>query len=186
MTLHTRVMVTSPGVEPRAAFDKMRDLIGATDRHTYRYTAPGWHMDLGQGLPALMWVDVLDGQAEEHDEFCDDDCSGQYHGPAGFLEINYDTGYAYTADNGASCSDLHAWITREVTAWLDAQGATWKWYDESGDGWQDDLTDYGALGDPEVGRPGSTIRKGGRDPKRDFGALAMAAVLAEVAAGRGE
>jgi hypothetical protein len=193
-------MVTSPGVDPRAAFDKMRELIGATDAHTwwespqpdspnkYRHTmSRGYHMDIAQGLPALMWVDyeragglVSDGG---HNEWCDDDCSGKYDDPAGYVEINFDTGYAYTAPNGASCGDLHAWIAREITAWLDAQGATWVWFDECGEGWLSDLT-AGTLGDPEVGRPGSTVpRQGREDGRRAFGALAMAAVLADLQGG---
>lgn len=197
MTLHTRVMVTSPGVDAQAAFDKMRELIGATDEHKWfetpdptsenkylRTAAPGLHMEIGQGLPALMWVDAHDGVAEGHGEYCDSDCSGSCHDPAGWLEINYDTAYGYTAANGGSCSDLHAWITREITAWLDAQGATWVWYDESGEGWLPDLTSYGTLGDPEVGRPGSTVRRQSEDEKRAFGRLAAAAVLAQVAGER--
>lgn len=192
MTLHTRVMVTSPGVDPAAAFVRMRQIIGAGEQYDawtspepdsdneYRRTmAPGFHMDLGQGLPALMWVKHNNGALccdGGHSEWCDDDCSGEYDDPAGYIEINYDTVYGYRAANNASCGDLHAFITREITAWLDTQGVTWQWYDESGDGWQPDLSTYGTLGDPEVGRIGSTIQRTDRDPKREFGNLVAALV----------
>lgn len=200
-------MVTSPGIDPAAVFVKMRQIIGAGEQYsatTRTETEHSWQekyashsMEMGQGLPALMWVDfahpgqVLGG--EGHDEDCESDCDGGFHDPAGYIEINYDTAYGYRADNNASCGDLHAFITREIGAWLDMQGATWKWYDESGWGWFDDLTTpkpagrdrtspYGTLGDPNVGALDSTIcRSGAEDEKRAFGALAVAAVLANEA-----
>lgn len=194
MTLHTRVVVTTPDVDMRETFDRMRELIGATDEYTWfespeldsdnewrRTMKPGFHMDVGQGLPALMWVEQGTGEAEGHDpEWCEDDCDGAYHDPAHWVEINFDTGYAYCADNGASCSDLHAWLVQEIGAWLTDQGAEWQWYDESGEGWNHG-PGWGTLGDPEIGRLGSTVRKQGRDEKRDFGMLAMAAVAAGIA-----
>lgn len=195
MTLHTRVMVTSPGIDSRAAFVRMRELIGAGEQYSawdspdptsdnrYRHTmTPGHHMDLGQGLPALMWVDHNNGALLSRGEFHDDDCeAGCYCGPEGYVEINYDTAYGYRAENNASCGDLHAWITREIGQWLTDLGATWQWYDESGDGWTADLSNgYGALGDPEVGAPGSAVQRVDRDPMRSFGEFALAAIAAEV------
>lgn len=193
MTLHTRVMVTTPGIDAREAFDKMRELIGATSEYTYfvspepesdnqyrREMTPGFHMNLGQGLPALMWVEHADGDLVSdggHDKWCDDDCSGKYDDPAGYVAIHYDTAYSYRAENNASCSDLHAWLTREITAWLDERGASWRWYDELGDGWRDDLSSYGALGDPEVGRIGSNIDRLTKDDKREFGLDVMRAAF---------
>ena len=195
MTLHTRVLVTSPGIDPAAVFVKMRQIIGAgeqydtftspdpTSDNKYRRTmGPGFHMEAGQGLPALMWVDHWNGAlspAHEHDKWCgpwdesgpiagaDPECSPD---PRGYIEINYDTSYSYRADNNASCSDLHAWITQEVGQWLDAQGAAWQWYDESGDGW-DHGPGWGTLGDPVVGEIGSTVARTDADPKRNFGNL---------------
>src|SRR5205823_6033355 len=142
----------------------------------YRRTMPrGHHMELGQGLPALMWVEELSGEAEGHEDYCDEDCTGEYHDPAGHIEINYDTAYNYRADNNASCGDLHAYITREIGTWLDSQGATWQWYDESGDGWNHG-DGWGTLGDPDVGAIGSTLRRVDRDEKREFGNLAAALI----------
>jgi hypothetical protein len=205
MTLHTRVMVTSPGVDPAAVFVKMRQIIGAGEQYSawtspeldsdnaYRRTmSPGFHMDLGQGLPALMWVDFAKpGETvggHEHDKWCyewDDageptevmECSGG--DPVGYIEINYDTAYGYHADNNASCGDLHAYITQEITAWLDERGATWQWYDESGDGWQPSSVRWGTLGDPIVGAPGSGVDRLTSDPKREFGNLVTALLDSE-------
>lgn len=177
MTLHTRIAVTSPGVDARAAFDHARDLIGATDRYVWREDGDGgYSMQLGQGLPALMWVDVSDGQPEQHDDWCEPDCSGEYHDLGHYVMVHFDTGYAYTAPNGASCSDLHAWLVDEMGRWLTERGATWEWYDESGDGWNHG-DGWGTLGSPEVGRIGSQVVRIGRDEKRDFGTLALAAIV---------
>jgi hypothetical protein len=193
MTLHTRVMVTSPDVDPAAVFVKMRQIIGAGEQYSawtspevdsdneYRHTMPpGYHMDLGQGLPALMWVDFAEpGEqigGETHDEYCDEECDGGYHDPPGFIEINYDTAYGYRAENNASCGDLHAFITQEITSWLDERGASWQWYDESGDGWQPTSVRWGTLGDPEIGALGSSKVRTDRDEKRAFGNLVTAMI----------
>lgn len=189
MTLHTRVMVTSPGVDPAAVFVRMRQIIGAGEQYDARTRTETEHpwqakygtheMTLGQGLPALMWVDFAhEGQmlgGDGHEDYCDDDCDGSYHDPAGHIEINYDTAYGYRANNNASCGDLHAWITQEIGLWLDTQGASWEWYDESGDGWNHG-PGWGTLGDPEIGRIGSTVRRLDRDPKRAFGNLVTALI----------
>lgn len=197
MTLHTRVMVTTPGIDPKAAFIRMRQLIDAGEGYSCfespqpesefdweRTANPGLHMNIGQGLPALMWVEwAKPGEhlgGEGHDDYCEDDCAGEYHDPGGYVEIHYDTAYGYRADNNASCSDLHAYLTREIGAWLTERGAEWRWYDESGDGWQPDLSDYGTLGDPDVGRPGSTVVRHAEDEKRAFGNLALGAIFADL------
>lgn len=193
MTLHTRVMVTSPGVDPAAVFVKMRQIIGAGEQYDawtspepdsddeYRRTmTPGYHMTLGQGLPALMWVEHNNGALVSdggHQEWCESDCSGDYDDPAGYIEINYDTAYGYAAKNGAGCGDLHAYITREIGTWLTMQGASWVWYDESGDGWDVDQSDLSILGDLDVGRIGSTMPAQRRDARRDFATVALSAVL---------
>jgi hypothetical protein len=101
--------------------------------------------------------------------------------------VHFDTAYGYRADsNGASCGDLHAWLVREIGAWATEQGASWRWYDESGNGWLDTRNDdLSPLGDPEVGRIGSTVRRGAiEDPRRAFGQMVTAAVMAGVLDGR--
>jgi hypothetical protein len=59
----------------------------------------------------------------------------QLYCPATAIEVNFDTGYGYRADNGAGCGDLHAWLVREITRWLDDRGVDSWWYDEFSDEW---------------------------------------------------
>lgn len=188
MTLHTRVITTSPGIEIRPAFDKMRELLGATDEHTFKVEPSGHHwMNLGQGLPAWMWIEGDPNNitpAEECDEWCEPDCD-YVHQPAHYIEIHFDTAYGYTETNGAGCGDLHAWIKREIGAWISSHGAEWRWYDESGNGWDVERDEYGSLGDPEVGRPGSTVPAAKREPRRDFMKVAFAAIALDQAKGEG-
>ena len=75
---------------------------------------------------------------------------------------HFDTPYGYKAyshTGTAHCGDLHACIVARLGRWLEAQGCTWRWYDESGYGWDVDHLDLGALGNPRlgaVGLPGET------------------------------
>lgn len=158
MTLHTRIAVTTPGIDPEAAFAHLVKLIGVTPEQITlaRRTGPApdsehaWErtrehsigMPMGLGLPALVDVDYSpDGEplAAREDETNDvDEASGddeKMFVPQAHLMIHLDTAYSYKAPNGAGCGDLHAWIIREMGAWLTEQGASWDWYDESGWGW---------------------------------------------------
>lgn len=161
MTLHTRIAVTTPGIDPHAAFEQLTTLIGATPKQTAEATdeSPNpdspypWERDrphsrtmpLGLGLPALVWVDYSpDGKplamggsnTTSVDEALQDE--DKTYSPRAHLMIHADTAYAYAAPNGAGCGDLHAWIVREMGAWLTQQGASWDWYDESGWGWREE------------------------------------------------
>ena len=161
MTLHTRVAVTSGDVTPEAVFAQCRRIIGATDECRVIEGDP-LAMALGQGLPALMWVDSSDGEPETCGDWCESDCSGVNHDPAHLVMAHFDTAYSYKAyshTGTAHCGDLHACIVARLGRWLDAQGCTWRWYDESGHGWDVDHLDLGALGNPRlgaVGLPGET------------------------------
>jgi hypothetical protein len=213
MTLHTRMMVTTPGIDPVEVFDEMRRLLNIPDDaewwnspdpnsdNKYRQTmTPGIHMEAAQGYSAWLWVDHWDGELSaehEHDKYCyawDDDGNvttelecGAHVNPRGYVEVNFDTAYGFTEANGAGCGDLHAYLVAELGTWLDARDAGWAWYDESGDGWRSAETfragDRGTLGDPEVGRPGSTKPKQGRENRRDFWAYASLAIAADLANG---
>jgi hypothetical protein len=59
---------------------------------------------------------------------------------------------------------------------LDERGASWQWYDESGDGWQPTSVRWGTLGDPEIGALGSSKVRTDRDEKRAFGNLVTAMI----------
>lgn len=181
MTLHTRIAVTSPDVDPDQAFRYARHLLGAQE-HTYstqRYGSSGWMMNPDQQLPALMWVEHHHGKKlplfedQTHDVNTGDEWSYQ---PATYTMIHFDTGYFYSGWNGAACGDLHAWLVREIGQWLDHQNAPWTWQDESGDGWVEEWDasflayygEWGTLGDPDVGHPHSMIPAYRDDSRYDF------------------
>ena len=88
MTLHTRVAVTSGDVTPEAVFAQCRSIIGA-DKHQVIEGDP-LAMAPGQGLPALMWVESSNGEPETCNEWCESDCSGEYHEPAHLIMAHFD------------------------------------------------------------------------------------------------
>lgn len=158
MTLHTKIAVTTSGINPDAVFARLANLIGATfeqialvsrsepnpdsENPWERDRNHSINMPLGVGLPALVWVEH--SPTDEPFKADEDETNDLYEArgddekmfvPRSFLMIHFDTAYSYKAPNGAGCGDLHAWLVREVGAWLTDQGASWDWYDESGWGW---------------------------------------------------
>jgi len=152
MTLDTRMYVHDP-IDHKALFDHCNTLIGAvspvsTDSQdeTWRkgesFVEPGnpWSIRnrLGQGFCALLDISYrpnaplrTDEQAAEHDdEICDEDCGGDWHPPACWIEVSLDTAYGYRGDNGEGCGDLHARLVGELGLWLDGQGIGWSWMNE--------------------------------------------------------
>lgn len=168
MTLHTKIAVTTPGIDPEAALARLTSLIGATIEQAALATAEGpepdseshWarnrqhsiNMPPGLSLPALAWIDYSPTNEPlplEREETHDLDKARQdeeaVFAPLAYLTIHFDTQYTYKAPNGAGCGDLHAWIVREIGTWLTAQGASWDWYDESGWGWYVEWKDDSAM-----------------------------------------
>lgn len=205
MTLHTMIAVTTPGIDPTDAFSRITDLIGATPEQTALATKNGpdpeseyeWErnrqhsidMPLGLGLPALVNVEYSPtGEALTPNECETNDAEEAYNDeekmfvPQSYLLIHFDTGYLYETPNGAGCGDLHAWIIREMGAWLTEKGASWDWYDESGRGWsagreryaahdahdRNISAEWGTLGDPDVGAPDSMTPSVTRDSRQEF------------------
>lgn len=148
MTRSTRVAVTSPGVEPMAIWRVMATLIKAPEQYRFEVTSVGIHAHLGQGLDALLdlthAVGLVEIPAEPCDEWCDSDCSRWLHDPAHYLMADFDTAYSFTAHCGCRSGGLHLRLVHELGLWLDAQGATWEWFDESGDCWNHG-PDWGSL-----------------------------------------
>lgn len=155
MTLHTRVAI-SGDITPESAFTFARSLIGA-DQPGIQIHDDGLSVRMGQGLPALLWVTRGD-DGETCDHYCDDDCDGSWHDPACDAMVHFDTAYGYTGayrwGQTAGCGDLHAHLVREVGRWVEKHGGTWRWYDESGDGWNVTHADLGNLGMPRLGAVG--------------------------------
>lgn len=126
MTLCTHVFVCDQ-VEPMRAFDKCRDLLGATleTETTLRVGEEGWTVGnrVNQGLSALLYVSFRpDGPLRPS---ADED-----YGPACWLDLSFDTGYAYAGPEGEDCGRLHARLVAELGSWLDGQGIAWQWKNE--------------------------------------------------------
>lgn len=120
---------------------KCSDLPSRVFRGGEFITEPGgpWRIgnDLGQGLPAILDIDYQPGgplrtpeQAAEHDSYCGEDCDGEYHGRACWMDIDFDTSYGYHDSEGRGCGDLHALLVAQVGEYLDARGVRWEWHNE--------------------------------------------------------
>lgn len=160
MTLTTRVAIIEP-TPVREVFDECRRIIGAQDgRYTHgaaKYHDDGrfqYQNDVGQGFPALLWVYYgVDAplMPEDESEYDEEDRSN-YPSPSGWsIEVCFDTTYGYRTENGAGCSDLHAWIVQELGRWLDERRLTWLWYHEYTGEWHASDVPITLLGDPERG-----------------------------------
>ncbi len=111
----------------------------------------------GIGLPALLWVNYgADGPmlttpdpSEDPEDRAYRENDPTQNGWAA-IEVTFDTGYAYDR-NGATCSDLHAWLVRELGRWLDARGKTWRWQDEFTGEWHDRYEGLDEFGDTARG-----------------------------------
>jgi len=134
MTLATRFVIDHPA-PAREVFDFAREMIGATDAHTFRHETqperwardPRYQMDLGQGLPALMRVEYgADGPLHRYEE---DDA------PDAVLEIVLDTAYGYRDDQGRRCHQLHADYVAELGRWCERRGWDYAWQDEFSGDW---------------------------------------------------
>jgi hypothetical protein len=134
MTLTTHVRVVEP-TPVMPIFDYARRLLRA-ERAAFEHRK---HWDLtnlvyantmGQGYPARLWVSYgPDGPLDVFPcDYCEDGLHpGHEHPPRGSIQISFDTAHNYCADNGASPSDLHAWLIREIGQWLSNRNLTWWW-----------------------------------------------------------
>lgn len=162
MTLSTNIAIVDP-VPPKDLFDYCRSLIGGKNARM-EHSAPspwgsGTYMTVpGQGLHAWTFVHyALDGPLILEDEatiagYREDDPS--YQPPPcnqHLIRVDFDTGYGYQ-ENGAGCSDLHAWLIVKVGEWLDERGARWWWEDEfNGQWYPQTVSPDGILGRVSVG-----------------------------------
>lgn len=152
MTRSTRVAVTSPGIDPMSMWRTMATILRAPEQYRFEVTATGIHAALGQGLDALMDLDhaadLSQIPARGCDDYCEPDCSGEWcREPGHYLMADFDTAYGATDPCGCHSGGIHIRLVSALGAWLDQQGAAWRWYDESGDGWNHG-PDWGTLGDP--------------------------------------
>jgi hypothetical protein len=153
MTLTTHIRIIQPYSVPEIHTELCR-IIGAENPIVHhgpdKYSEQGaWCMRNRAGQGFLAIVDVNYGpDAPLHRNSYELDSPEEFS-----IDVSLDTTYGYTADNGASCSDLHAWIIQELGAWLDDRGLDWYWLNEYTGEWHhrfdDPLTE---LGSPERGR----------------------------------
>lgn len=150
MTLSTDVYVLDQ-IDPVEVFEFCQDLLvrfddqGRTRAEQVVSRGDSWRGNgakrignqIGQGLPAIL--DVLyrgDAplttveQAAAHDEDCDKDCSGRWHQPACWLNVDFDTSYSYRGPGGVGCGALHAVLVGLLGQWLDSRGIRWSWRNE--------------------------------------------------------
>jgi hypothetical protein len=149
MTRSTRVAVTSPGIDPMEMWRTLATLIQAPEQYRFAADADGIHAALNQGLCALLDLDFAVNLVEvpegRCDEYCDPDCSGEFcWEPAHYLMADFDTAYSYTDPCGCHSGGLHIRLVAGLGDWLTQQGATWLWWDESGEGWNHG-PDWGSL-----------------------------------------
>ncbi|AMS02723.1 hypothetical protein BJD55_gp043 [Gordonia phage Yvonnetastic] len=92
--------------------------------------------------------------------------------PAGYVNVDIDTAYGYGRDyegvdwphepgrelGYGNCGDLHAWIVREYTKWLDYHSVRWAWQNEFTGEWFEDLSQLHELGDPDLGGRNPDLR----------------------------
>jgi hypothetical protein len=157
MTRSTEVIVTSPGIDPMDMWRVMATLIVAPEQYRFEVTSQGISAHLNQGLCALMSLDHAVGRVlipeGGCDKWCEPDCSATWcWAPAHYLKADFDTAYSYTGSCGCHSGGLHICLVSGLGEWLDQQGATWLWRDESGDAWRHDDT-WGSLGDPREACP---------------------------------
>lgn len=146
MTLATKMIIVEP-TPFRPIFDEARRLIGA-EHGLYDEGPSGIENKWGQGFPSYVGV-TYGGDAPIRPDADDD---RDYPVPAWSIEVWLDTSYGYRAQNGAGCSDLHAWIVQELGHWLSERGLTWYWYHEYSGEWHPSSDPITTLGDPERGR----------------------------------
>jgi hypothetical protein len=149
MTLSTYVRVIDP-IAARPVFDFCRDMLGCTDANPWEATTWGDGKALmnkiGQGLPSMLIVEYgPDGPLPASDD--------PHFGPPtqAALSVNFDTAYGYKTATGAGCADLHAWLVRELGAWLDRRGHKWMWQNEFTGEWFNGSDGLDAFGDADRG-----------------------------------
>lgn len=156
MTRSTEVAVTSPGIDPMEMWRVMATVLRAPEQYRFEVKPTGIHAALGQGLDALMDLDHAGGDLIPESgcgEYCEPDCSAEWcWGPAHYLMADFDTAYGATDPCGCHSGGIHIRLVSQLGEWLDQRGATWLWWDESGDGWRHGH-DWGTLGDPREACP---------------------------------
>lgn len=141
MTLSTNVRIIGD-VSPEALFAKALEIVGIPPDQPFKIEPDfcddsDWILTRSQpgGSRAILYMFSRRGEAAQfgaryHDEHCEPDCRCLVATPPCNLVVDLDTAYAYTDDEGRSCSDLHRDLTAELGEWLDSIGCDWWAQDE--------------------------------------------------------
>lgn len=177
MTRSTRVAVLTPGITPMDMWRQMATILRAPEQYRFEVKPDGIHAALSQGLEDAL-MDLGHGIAgalvpeKRCDDYCQPDCSAEWcWEPAHYLMADFDTAYGATDSCGCHSGGIHIRLVSALGDWLNEQGATWLWYDESGDGWRHG-DNWGTLGDHReacpihraIPAPHVVIRPGQQDP----------------------
>lgn len=144
MTLNTYVYI-SDEIDRHEVFKKCNELIGADDSVKWKEEPINlgknelWLRNLpGQGLPA--WLSIYSREegewhttyqdAQNCEDYCDNDCDGEDHGPPCFIKVSFDTAYGYNGPRGQGCGWLHAQLLAQLGVSLTEKGISWKWQNE--------------------------------------------------------
>jgi hypothetical protein len=157
MTLTTHIRIIEP-YPVQDILDECNRIVGISNPKQSDEVVPHsedgtrWLMnEPGQGFPA--WFIVRYGaDAPIKEDLSDWEDELPENMPVEYsISLSFDTTYGYQADNGAGCSDLHAWIISELAPWLDERGLTWYWENEFTGEWFRGRYDLDQLGDAERG-----------------------------------
>jgi hypothetical protein len=109
------------------------------ERRPWLVEESGFCTTLGQGLAAIWEVEYgSDGPMVWPPVDPEWDRPDEDYGPmhSHFVSANFDTAYGCRLANGARCSDVHAFLLREIKDYLDALGVEeWVWLHEERGTW---------------------------------------------------
>lgn len=159
MTQHTRIVVTSLGLDPREALENLVGFVGGAQDPRPEETEPSGartvRMLPDPGAPALVWVEhngglplPIDAQYETHDmeaSWLGEGSSCLDYVPEGYLVLHCKTPLTYTLPDGTTCGDLDIWLARKIGEWLASQGVEALWFDDTSGEWLPNLAAYGTL-----------------------------------------
>lgn len=164
MTLATDFKIIQP-TNPEEVFRFGRELLEATKGVWMHRTVPiasryipdrimpaQYANQTGQGFASILEVSyAIDGPLTDTGW---DEASGDEYPKVGSehcVKIRLDTNYGYE-ENGASCSDLHAWLVQEFAGFCDERSLSYRWQNEFTGEEFTDLSGLASFGRPDVGR----------------------------------
>lgn len=161
MTLNTKFLTTSPGIDPEKLFDVLldavepknfplsrKDYIERKDASVYTNTSPDEvHANSRVGIGLKAWCFLSHKklgsiiEAEYEDVYEDEPHSGcppMMITPEHYIRLDFDTAYGYRGEEGG-VEGLHNVILLKLAAYVEAQGGTYTWQNEFTGDWFTDV-----------------------------------------------